>query len=353
MCSAYAEVRAEPAGHFPHTSVALGRVVAQGHARMCKVALVTREQLESSLASLAAEVRDPAEGILGPRSVAWKLGGDLAVFLGGGRAALLQLAHPMVAYAVDHHSKTRADVVGRFQRTFRNVFAMVFGDLDDAFAAARRVHSIHTRIHGEIPHAVGAYRAHAPYHANDPDALRWVYATLVDTTIAVRERLDGALPTALKDAYIVEMNRFAALFGIPGDRLAHSWSGHEAYMRRMLSSDEIAVSPVAREMAMFLVGRGGVAPQPPLGRVAEAITAAMLPSRLVHEFGLARSRLSSAAVRVGLATSAPIYRRLPSSAVAIPARSLAARRLVGQPPSRFSAWTERQLFGLTRRVTAT
>jgi uncharacterized protein (DUF2236 family) len=316
-----------------------------------KVPTVTREQLETSLASIANEVRDPAEGILGPHSVAWKLGGDLAVFLGGGRAALLQLAHPMVAYAVDHHSKTRSDVVGRFQRTFRNVFAMIFGDLDDAFMAARRVHSVHTRIHGEIPHAVGAWRAHTPYDANDSDALRWVYATLVDTTIAVRERLDGALPTALKDAYIVEMNRFAALFGIPRDLLAHNWADHESYMRRMLSSDEIAVAPVAREMAMFLVGRGGVAPQPPLGRVAEAITSTLLPTRLVHEFGLRASSLSSAAVRVALATSAPFYRRLPSSAVAIPARSLASSRLVGQPPSKLAAWTERQLFGLSQRVT--
>lgn len=312
---------------------------------------VTREQLEASLARLAQEVRDPAEGILGPRSVAWKLGGDLAVFLGGGRAALLQLAHPMVAYAVDHHSKTRADVVGRFQRTFRNVFAMVFGDLDDAFTAARRVHSVHTRIHGEIPHAVGRWRAHTPYYANDPDALRWVYATLIDTTISVRERLDGALPTALKDAYIGEMNRFAALFGIPRDLLAMTWSAHDSYMRRMLSSGEIAVAPVAREMAMFLVGRGGVAPQPPLGRVAEALTATLLPTHLVHEFGLRGSRLSNTAVRVALASTAPFYRLLPSTVVAIPARSLASRRLVGQPPSRFAAWTERQLFGLSRQVT--
>src|SRR5687768_13655615 len=121
------------------------------------MAVVTREEHEASLAALAREVSDPHHGILGPRSVAWKLGGDLAVFLGGGRAALLQLAHPMVAYAVDHHSRTRADVVGRFQRTFRNVFAMVFGDLDAAFIAARRVHAIHSTIHGTIPDPVGGW----------------------------------------------------------------------------------------------------------------------------------------------------------------------------------------------------
>jgi uncharacterized protein (DUF2236 family) len=323
----------------------------EGTLRSRGVSIVTRQDLEASLAQLASEVAVPSEGILGPRSVAWQLGGDLAVFLGGGRAALLQLAHPMVAFAVEQHSKTRTDVVGRFQRTFRNVFAMVFGDLDAAYTAARRVHSIHTRINGEIPHAIGTWRAHTPYHANDPDALRWVHATLVDTTIAVRERLDGALPTALKDTYIVEMNRFAALFGIPRDLLANSWSAHESYMARMLSSGELAVAPVAREMGLFLVGRGGGSDQPPLGRVAEAITASLLAPPLVHQFGLVRSRVSDAAVRVALASSAPLYRRLPRSLRAIPAQSVAARRIAGRPPSKLTEWTERQLFGLSRFVT--
>jgi len=312
--------------------------------------VVTRDEHEAALAALSREVADPHAGILGPDSVAWRIGGDLAVFLGGGRAALLQLAHPMVAFAIEQHSKTRADVVGRFQRTFRNVFAMVFGDLSDALAAARRVHNVHTRIRGTIPLEIGAWRAGTPYSANDADAMRWVHATLVDTTIRVRERLDGALPTALKDTYIVEMNRFAALFGIPRDLLADSWSSHETYMSRMLASGKIVVAPCAREMALFLVGRGGLA-QPPLGRVAEALSVAMLPPDLVTAFGLADSRISAATVRASFAAIGPLYRRLPRAAVAIPARAAAGRRLLGQPPSRFSAWAERQLFGLSRQVT--
>ncbi len=315
--------------------------------------VVTREEHEAALAALVLEVRDPREGILGPRSVAWQLGGDLAIFLGGGRAAMLQLAHPMVAFAVDQHSHTRADIVGRFQRTFTNVFAMVFGELDAAIAAARRVHNVHTRIRGEIPHTMGRWRAGTPYHANDADALRWVHATLVDTTIAVRERLDGALPTGLKDTYIVEMNRFAGLFGIPRDLLPDSWSAHETYMRRMLASDTLAVAPCAREMASFLVGRGADHPQPPLGKIAEAMSAALLPPDLVRAFDLRVSRVSRTTARVGLAAFAPTYRRLPRGLVNIPARSDAGRRIRGQPPSRLAAWTERQLFGLTRQVTGT
>jgi uncharacterized protein (DUF2236 family) len=307
--------------------------------------IVCREDLETALAELVAEVCDPREGILGPRSVAWRLSGDLAAFLGGGRAALLQLAHPMVAYAVDQHSATRTDVVGRFQRTFRNVFAMVFGELDDALFAARRVHQIHTRIHGTIPIDVGAWRAGTPYHANDADALRWVHATLVDTSLVVRELLDGSLPVARKDAYVTEMNRFARLFGIPRSLLPRSWRDHADYMAAAVPT--LAVAPVAREMAAFLIGRGGTT-QPPLGRVVETVTAALLPGHLAEAFGLRGARW---AVHAGLAAVAPIYRRLPRTLVAIPARSLAERRIAGRPPSRLAAWTERRLFTLSSQVT--
>jgi uncharacterized protein (DUF2236 family) len=313
-----------------------------------RVTIVTWKELEASLAQLRAHVADPRAGILGPRSIAWQLGSDLGLFIGGGRAALLQLAHPMVAFAIDRHSRTRADVVGRFQRTFRNVFAMAFGDLDDAFTAARRVHTIHTRIHGTFPHAVGAWPAGSTYHANDADALRWVHATLVDTTLVMRECLDGApLPDDIKDRCVVEMNRFAALFGIPRALLPDSWAAHAAYMARMLSSDRLAVAPCAREMGRFLVGRGTDA-QPPLGRIAESVTHALLPPHLAEQFEL---RPAPRRARAGLAAFGAVYRRLPRRAIAIPAAADARRRLVGDGPSRFAAWTERQLFGLATYAT--
>jgi len=102
---------------------------------------------------------------------------------------------------------------------------------------------------------------------------------------------------------------------------------------------------------MFLIGRAGSQAQPPLGRLAEAVTATLLPRHLARDFGLRSTRLSATGVQLGLAAFAPVYRRLPASAVAIPARAMAARRIKGQPPSRLSSWTERRLFGLSRQVT--
>jgi uncharacterized protein (DUF2236 family) len=321
--------------------------VSHTHIDDSRVSVVTWNQLEASLAQLRAHVADPRAGIFGPQTIAWEIGADLGLFLGGGRAALLQLAHPFVAHAIDHHSKTRADVVGRFQRTFKNVFAMAFGELDDAFAAARRVHAIHARINGTFTHAIGAWPAGTRYHANDAEALRWVHATLVDTTLVIRELLDDGLPITIKDQYVIEMNRFAALFGIPRALLPDSYASHAAYMARMIASDKLAVAPCAREMARFLVGRGAMS-QPPLGRIGEAVTHALLPPQIAEQFEL---RATPRRAKAGLAAFCAFYRRLPRFATAIPAAADAHRRLQGQGPSRFAAWTERQLFTLAQRAT--
>src|SRR5205085_7498534 len=138
------------------------------------------------------------------------------------------------------------------------------------------------------------------------------------------------------------MNRFAALFGIPKSLLPDSYASHAAYMARMIASDKLAVAPCAREMARFLVGRG-VASQPPLGRIGEAVTQALLPPRIAEQFDL---RSTPRRAKAGLAAFSAFYRRLPRFAISIPAAADAHRRLQGQGPSRFAAWTERQLFTL-------
>jgi uncharacterized protein (DUF2236 family) len=312
------------------------------------VLAVSRADLEASLAEVRARVADPRHGVFGPGSVVWRLGGDLDVFLGGGRAALLQLAHPKVAYAIDQHSRTRADVGGRFQRTFAHVFAMVFGDLDEACTSARRVHAVHSRVHGTISDAIGSWRAGTPYEANDPETLRWVQATLLDTVLVVRERLRGALPEHVKDAFVREHDRFAALFAIPPALRARTHAEHAAYMARMLASGELAVAPCARDMARFLVGRGGDAMQPPLGRAVEALSAELLPGDLARAFELRGSRRWA---RVALHALAPVARIAPDAALAIPARAQAERRIARRPASRVAAWTERRLFGLAKKST--
>jgi hypothetical protein len=113
---------------------------------------VSREDLEEQLATVRALAPRGAEGVFGPASVTWQIDREAAIFLGAGRALLLQLAHPWVAAAIFEHARTFTDPIGRFHRTFEVVFSLVFGALDQAFAAARRLHRRHcVRINDPDP----------------------------------------------------------------------------------------------------------------------------------------------------------------------------------------------------------
>jgi uncharacterized protein (DUF2236 family) len=148
--------------------------------------LVNAEDLERQLAIVSANAACSGEGIFGPRSLMWRVNREAAVFLGAGRALLLQLAHPWIAAAVAEHSQALADPIGRVHRTFDIVFTMVFGTVEEAIAAARRLHRRHAAIRGNLTEPAGPFRAGTLYQANEITALRWVYATLIDTALVAQ-----------------------------------------------------------------------------------------------------------------------------------------------------------------------
>ncbi len=149
--------------------------------------LVTRDDLEALLAHVERRTANPRAGICGPDSISWRINRESALFLGAGRAALLQLAHPWVAVALEQHSSLMRDPIARFHGTFRVVFTMIFGTKEQAFGAARWLHGLHTRIEGALPDAVAGYAGESRYEANFVPALRWVYATLVHSAVTAYE----------------------------------------------------------------------------------------------------------------------------------------------------------------------
>src|SRR5262245_846689 len=110
---------------------------------------------------------------------------EMVLFLGGPRALLLQIAHPAVAAAVEEHSDFRVDPLGRLNRTLDSVFNIVFGDRASARAAAERVVRRHGPVKGVIDEASASPWSGKAYHAQNPELLLWVHATLVDTALRV------------------------------------------------------------------------------------------------------------------------------------------------------------------------
>jgi hypothetical protein len=58
------------------------------------IPLLSEDDFESSLDAVREAAAGPIEGVFGPASVTWRVDREAAVFLGAGRALLLQLAHP-------------------------------------------------------------------------------------------------------------------------------------------------------------------------------------------------------------------------------------------------------------------
>lgn len=292
--------------------------------------LVTLDDLEALLEAVAGKVADSGAGIFGPKSISWRINREAALFLGAGRAALLQLAHPWVATALEQHSSLMSDPIARFHGTFRVVFTMIFGTKEQAFRAARGLHTLHTRIRGELPAAVAGYAKGSQYEANFVPALTWVYATLVDSAVMAYECVLPALTEGEREQYYAESKVLAGLFGIPMSTLPANWSEFGEYMREMCASDALGVEERARAMARGLLAGAGSWVKPP--RWYRALTTAWLPVRLRAEFGLAFGATEACAVRRAEHWLPRVYRALPSSVRFTGPYQEALARLAGRGP---------------------
>ncbi|TQF35174.1 hypothetical protein UNPF46_25800 [Bradyrhizobium sp. UNPF46] len=271
--------------------------------------MVSANDLEAALDQVRANAAGPMAGVFGPDTLTWRIDREAVIFLGAGRALLLQLAHPWVAAAIAEHSKTFADPIGRFHRTFDIVFAMVFGSLDRALLSSRQLHRRHGMIVGEMPETVGPFAAGSRYCANDIASLRWVHATLVETALMAHDLVLPPFSVEERERYWTESRLFGALFGLTAVDLPGDWAGFAAYNAAMVQSDTLTVSPAAREIAMQIFSGARPWLRPP--RWYRAITARMLPERLRSGFGFRLDERDKSAADNALTWIRRIYPKLP------------------------------------------
>jgi uncharacterized protein (DUF2236 family) len=271
--------------------------------------LISREHMERLWSSVRDETSSPDEGIFGQSALFWKVNREAALFLGAERAALLHLAHPWVAASLDQHSNLRRDPLARFHNTFRIVFTMIFGTLEQALEASRHLYALHTRIQGRLPATVDAYAQGSHYRANELNALTWVYATLVESALLAYDSVLPSLSMDEREIYYAESKRLAMLCGIPAYALPPDWTRFEAFNRSMWMSDKLGVNSLARELANRLLhGQGSQVPIPSWYRI---LTTAWLPERIRVEFELEYGQREREAMAKTLNLLPRIYHRLP------------------------------------------
>jgi uncharacterized protein (DUF2236 family) len=243
------------------------------------------DRFRQYLEDLARDI-EPDAGFFSPDTVFWRVSREPALLLAGMRALLLQIAHPKIAQGVADHSRYREDPLGRGIRTFTAVYSLVFGNREEAIAAALRVRAVHDRVHGRVIDPLPS-GMDASYDANDPELLLWVAATLLDSAVVAYELFVEPLSPAEKEQHYQQARRFGQLFGIPQQRYPDSWADFQAWWQQMLASDTLTVTDTARGIYRGLLT--GTWFTRVLAPFNYALAAMLLPDRLVESFGMRRS----------------------------------------------------------------
>ncbi len=256
-----------------------------------------------------------------PESPIWRISREWALMMGGGRALLLQAAHPLALAGVIEHSDYERDVWGRLRSTMTYVWGVVYGDPEEAQALGRRVRAIHKTVHGTLPHAMGPFPAGTPYSAEDPALLLWIHSTLVDTALLMYRTYVGPLTSEDTEGFWQDHRKLIEFIGVPSSEIPETYADFQAYWRTMIDSDVICVTPEAMELARVTVMRP---PLPlfvrPAWEAVNFVSAGFLPAKLREAYGFTWTP----AHRALLAGSAGYVKRvvvplLPDLARALPA----------------------------------
>jgi uncharacterized protein (DUF2236 family) len=238
-------------------------------------------------------------GLFGPESLAWRINRESVLLLGGGRALLMQIAHPMVAAGVADHSDFTADPYDRLWRTVDAALTVIFGDTEQAVAAVRRVTGIHQHVRGA--------RGAQTYSALDPELLLWVHATLVDSSIAAYDAFVRPMPLAVRGRYYLEMRRMGTAFGVPEDLHPPSYAAFRTYVDATVAN--LPIDDECRAIAREVLSPPMPAVVVPAGLLGGLGSVGLLPARIRSELRLRWNRgteLAFRAMAAGLRASVPL-----------------------------------------------
>jgi uncharacterized protein (DUF2236 family) len=223
-----------------------------------------------------------------PLSVTQRINAERLVILGWSRAILMQLAHPLIAAGVLHHSSFRGDVVQaavRLHHTVRAMLALTFGDEPQRETVLSRIRGIHRIVNGTLAGAVGPFPPGTRYSAEDPALLLWVHATLADSSADIYQRVIGPLAEGELDAFCEESARVLHELGGDPATTPRTWRAMRGYISAVQNSGALVVADDTRAL-----GRAVLAPHAgglplPLTGLQRLVTVGLLPASIRDAYG--------------------------------------------------------------------
>ncbi|UAJ78678.1 DUF2236 domain-containing protein [Leifsonia sp. ZF2019] len=207
------------------------------------------------------------------------IGAEALPLVGGGRALLLQVAHPAVGRGVLEHSDFAERAMDRLHATMTFMYAATFATPEEFAVVRRRVNKAHAPVRAEAAEGAPAYNAY------DPQLQLWVAATLYETMTQLYERVFGRLADDERERVYQEYTRLGANLQVPPSSWPPTRAAFDDYWQAMI--ERLAVSDGTRELARQILYPRNV---PSWMRVflpdIRLVTAGLLPAEVREQYRL-------------------------------------------------------------------
>jgi uncharacterized protein (DUF2236 family) len=234
------------------------------------------------------------------------IGAEALYLAGGGRALLLQIAHPAVGRGVAEHSDFANRMMDRLHATMTYVYAAIYATPEELAVVRRAVNRAHAPVRGEAEDAKPAYNAY------DPGLQLWVAATLYETMMRLHDRVFGPLKAEDAERVYQEFSVLGTALQVPPESWPADRVAFAAYWEETLTTlrPTDATRAVARQI---LYPHGVPFWMRTLFPSARLVTTGLLPPQLRAQFGLPWDERTSANYDRWMRWTARAYPRIPAS----------------------------------------
>lgn len=207
---------------------------------------------------------------------------------GGGRAILMQTAHPLVVAGLLAHSTELDTFRRRLLRTQRVLETIGFGPRQAVDELMEAVAGMHERVRGAIPHEAGRFPKGAEYRGMQPDLMLWVLFTMYDSSQLSYETFVRPLTDEERRGFWSDYRLVGRLFGLGESDLPKRLEDIDEYRAAMLAGDDLYITDWARRRGHEIaLDPGEAIPSlvKPVVAVINWITIALLPDRIKRAYG--------------------------------------------------------------------
>lgn len=218
------------------------------------------------------------------------------LLLGGGRAILLQVAHPAVGRGVAEHSDFARRQLDRLRSTMTYVYTVTYGTPDERARITEQVTAIHRTVHGP------------GYDALDPQLQLWVAATLYETAALLYQRWFGRFSESASERIYQDYRILGTALQMPDELWPANRLEFREYWYHMI--DTLVVGQYGRRVCRDLL----YPQQVPLRATAplnRLITVGLLPARIRRGYQLPWDAWRQRRFDWTMGTIAAVYPRLP------------------------------------------